>query len=108
MGAAMNVNDGNFDSEVLKSDKPVMVDFWAEWCSPCKAIAPMIDRIAADYEGRLKVVKVDVDSSSNTASNFGIRSIPTLMFFSKGDMVDQVIGVVNEGQLKKVIEKVLA
>jgi thioredoxin 1 len=93
---------------VLKSDKTVMVDFWAEWCAPCKSITPMIDKIAGEYEGRLKVVKVDVDSSSNTASNFGIRSIPTLMFFKNGDMVDQVIGVVNEGQLKKVIEKVLA
>ncbi len=108
MGAAIIVNDANFESEVIKSDKPVMVDFWAEWCNPCKMIAPMIEKTAADYEGRMKVVKVDVDSSSNTASNFGIRSIPTLMFFKNGDMADQIIGVVNEIQLKKVIDKVLA
>ncbi len=108
MAAALNVNDENFESEVIRSDKPVLVDFWAEWCSPCKAIAPMIDKIAGEFEGRMKVVKVDLDSSSNTASNLGIRSIPTLMFFKNGDMVDQVIGVVNEIQLKKVIEKVLA
>jgi thioredoxin 1 len=108
MSAVMDVNDNNFDVEVIKSDKPVMADFWATWCQPCKMIAPMIDRIAAEYDGKMKVVKIDVDSSSNTASSFGIRSIPTLMFFKGGEMVEQVIGVVNEQQLKKVIEKVLA
>jgi thioredoxin 1 len=108
MGTAMNVDDKNFDAEVLKSDKPVMADFWATWCQPCKMIAPMIDKLAAEYGEKMKVVKIDLDSSSNTASSFGIRSIPTLMFFKGGEMVEQVIGVVNEPQLKKIIEKVLA
>lgn len=104
----MNVDDTNFEAEVLKSDKPVLADFWATWCQPCKMIAPLIDKIAGDYAARLKVVKIDVDASSNTASSFGIRSIPTLMFFKGGEMAEQIIGVVNEAQLKKIIEKVIA
>ncbi|HRU39484.1 MAG TPA: thioredoxin [Candidatus Goldiibacteriota bacterium] len=108
MSAAMNVDDSNFEAEVTKSALPVMADFWASWCGPCKMIAPLIDKMAAEYSGRLKVVKVDVDSSSNTASAFGIRSIPTLMFFKSGEMVEQVIGVVNEQQLKKIIDKIIA
>ena len=83
MGLAMNVDDKNFDSEVTRSALPVLADFWAEWCQPCKMIAPMIDRIASGYEGKLKVVKVDVDSGPNTASSFGVRSIPTLIFFTE-------------------------
>jgi thioredoxin 1 len=108
LSAASNVDDNNFDAEVIKSALPVMVDFWADWCQPCKMIAPMIDKLAGDYAGRLKVVKMDVDGGPNTASTFGIRSIPTLMFFKGGEMVEQVIGVVNEVQIKKIIEKVLA
>lgn len=108
MSAAMEVNDSNFEAEVIKSNIPVMVDFWAEWCQPCKMIAPMIDKLAGEYAGRLKVVKVDVDAGPGTASSFGIRSIPTLMFFKAGEMAEQVIGVVNEVQLKKVIDKVIA
>jgi thioredoxin 1 len=108
MSIALSVDDNNFEAEVIKSGLPVLVDFWAVWCQPCKMIAPMIDKLAVEYNGKLKVVKVDVDKGPNTASAFGIRSIPTLMFFRGGEMVEQVIGVVNEVQIKKLIEKVLA
>ncbi|HDQ26634.1 MAG TPA: thioredoxin [bacterium] len=108
MGNALDVTDANFEQEVTKSGIPVLVDFWAEWCNPCKMIAPMIDRMAAQYGEKLKVVKVNVDTSPNTASNLGIRSIPTLMFFKNGELAEQVIGVVAEAQLKKIIEKVTA
>jgi thioredoxin 1 len=108
MGTAMDVNDANFDAEVLKSDIPVLVDFWANWCNPCKMLSPIIDRISGDYAGRLKVVKVDVDSSAITASNQGIRSLPTIVFYKGGAVNEQIIGVVSEVQLKRVIDKVLA
>ncbi|MCE5300496.1 MAG: thioredoxin [Spirochaetia bacterium] len=108
MSKATDFTDANFDTEVTKSNIPVLVDFWAEWCGPCKMIGPMIDRIADAYAGRLKVGKVNVDTSNGTASRFGVRSIPTLMFFKNGELVEQVVGVVAEAQLKKVIEKVIA
>ncbi|HNZ28704.1 MAG: Thioredoxin [Candidatus Aerophobetes bacterium ADurb.Bin490] len=107
MSTAANVTDATFNSDVLKSEIPVMIDFWAVWCNPCKMIAPVIDKMAAAYEGKLKVVKMDVDSNSNTPSELGIRSIPTLMFFKNGEMVNQIVGVVSEAQLKKVIDTVL-
>jgi thioredoxin 1 len=108
MSTAMNVDDNNFEAEVLKSDKPVLVDFWANWCQPCKMLSPMIDKLATEYDGKLKVTKIDVDGSPVTPSTYGIRSIPTLLFFKAGEMKEQVIGVTNEIQLRKVIEKVLA
>ncbi len=107
MSTAANVTDATFNSDVLKSEIPVMIDFWAVWCNPCKMISPVIDKMAAAYEGKLKVVKMDVDSNSNTPSELGIRSIPTLMFFKNGEMVNQIVGVVSEAQLKKVIDTVL-
>lgn len=107
MSTAINVTDATFNTDVLKSEIPVMIDFWAVWCNPCKMISPVIDKMAAAYAGKLKVVKMDVDSNSNTPSELGIRSIPTLMFFKNGEMVNQIIGVVSEAQLKKVIDTVL-
>ncbi len=103
----VNINEKDFEKEVLKSDIPVLVDFWATWCGPCNMIAPLIEKMAKEYEGKMKVIKIDIDSNSNIASELGIRSIPTLIFFKNGDIVDQVIGVVSEMQLKKIIEKVL-
>ena len=107
MGEVLNVTDSNFETEVIKSDMPVLVDFWATWCNPCKMIAPIVDRVANQYEGKLKVVKLDVDSNPETASKLGIRSIPTLMFFKGGDLVEQVVGVVAEPQLKQLVDKVV-
>ena len=86
--------DANFDAEVLQTDQPVLVDFWATWCGPCRTIAPTIEEIASEYDGKAKVVKLDVDSNPQTAMKYGIRSIPSLLFFKGGKPVDQMVGVV--------------
>jgi thioredoxin 1 len=93
------LTDSTFHQEVLSVDKPVLVDFWAEWCGPCKMIAPMIEEIAKEYEGKIKVGKVDVDSNPMTAMKFGIRSIPTLMVFKGGMVVEQIVGAVPKKHL---------
>lgn len=96
--------DANFDEEVLKSDKPVLVDFWAEWCSPCRMIASAVDAVAEQYSGRATVGKVNVDESS-VASRFNIRSIPTLLLFKNGQVQEQVVGTTSKDNLVKILEK---
>ena len=91
---ALEVNDGNFDEVVLKSDKPVIVDFWAEWCGPCRMIAPIIEEISVEYADKALVVKCDVDSSSGVAARYGIRNIPTILFFKNGNIADKQVGAV--------------
>ena len=91
---ALEVNDANFDEVVLKSDKPVIVDFWAEWCGPCRIIAPFIEEIAGEYEGKALVVKCDVDDSPGVSVRFGIRNIPTVLFFKEGKVADKQVGAV--------------
>jgi len=100
----IEVTDANFDQEVLKSDKPVLIDFWAIWCGPCKMVAPVVEDIAREYNGKLKVGKLDVDSNPDVSMRFGIRSIPTLMIFKGGKVVEQIIGAVPKRHL---VEKVL-
>jgi len=102
----IEVRDDNFESEVLKSDIPVIVDFWAPWCRPCLIAAPVLEKIAQQYQGRLKVCKLNVDEARQTAMRYGIRSIPTLNFYKDGEVVDQMIGVTPnyEFDLKKKIE----
>ena len=98
------ITDDQFESEVIKSSTPVLVDFWAEWCGPCKAIAPTLEEIAGDYDGRLKVVKVDVDENHQSATQYGIRSIPSLLLFKDGAEVDRIIGALPKQQLMEKID----
>ena len=87
------ISDANFEQEVIQSDTPVLVDFWAEWCGPCRALTPVIESLSDEYSGRAKIAKMDVDANQQTAMKFGIRSIPTVMLFNKGEVVDSFIGV---------------
>lgn len=95
----IEITDANFEQEVLKSDKPVLIDFWAVWCGPCKMVAPVVEEIANEYDGKLKVGKLDVDSNPEVSMKFGIRSIPTLMVFKGGKVVEQIIGAVPKRNL---------
>lgn len=100
----VTVTDTSFEDEVLNSDKPVLVDFWAAWCAPCRIVAPIIDEIADTYGSKIKACKVDVDSNSGMSHKYGVRSIPTIMLFKDGLVVDQVIGA-NGAQIKKMVEQ---
>ncbi len=107
MSAAAQVTDATFKQEVLDSDVPVLVDFWAPWCGPCRMVAPVVDEIAQQYDGQVKVVKVNTDENPNVASQYGIRSIPTLMIFKGGQRVDMVVGAVPKTTLANTLEKYL-
>src|ERR671939_1621008 len=98
------VTDDTFEPEVLKSDTPVLVDYWAEWCGPCKMIAPILDEVAKEYEGKLKVAKMDVDANQAVPAKFGIRGIPTLMLFKNGAPAAQKVGAMAKGQLTSFID----
>ncbi len=108
MGEPIEVNESTWDDEVINSELPVLVDFWAEWCGPCKMIAPSVHDLALEYDGKLNVAKLDVDSAPNIAMKYRVSSIPALIFFKDGQPVDQVIGAVPKGALKKKIDAVLA
>ncbi len=101
----VEVNDTNFQTEVLQSETPVMVDFWAAWCGPCKALAPTVEEVATAYVGKVKVCKLDVDGSPNTAAQYGIRSIPTILFFKAGQQAGQLVGNVPRGAIDEVMKK---
>ena len=102
MAEPVHVTDDTFQQEVLDHDTPVVVDFWAEWCVPCKAIAPIVDELSDEYEGKVKFAKVDVDTNQQVAASFGIRSIPVLLFFKGGELADVIIGTVPK---KAIVEK---
>jgi thioredoxin 1 len=102
------VSDATFDQEVLKSEQPVLVDFWAVWCGPCKAIAPIVDGLAAAFAGKLKVAKVNVDENGATPSRYGIRGIPALLFFKNGQVVDQVVGYRPQNEIEEKVKLLLA
>lgn len=103
----INITDTNFKQEVLKSDLPVLVDFWASWCMPCRMVAPAVEAIAKKYEGKLKVCKANVDESPNTSAEYGIMSIPTLAIFKSGKVVDKIVGVVPESELASKIDSTI-
>jgi thioredoxin 1 len=101
------VTDSDFSQEVLAAGKPVLVDFWAEWCGPCKMIAPVVEELAEEYDGKISFAKVDVDVNPDTAMQYGIRSIPALLIFKDGQVAEQIIGAVPKSLLKKKLDKVL-
>jgi len=103
----LTLGDDNFETEVINSSVPVLVDFWATWCAPCKQIAPTIDAIAAEYDGKIKVGKVNVDDSQSTPAKYGVRGIPTVILFKDGKVLDQVVGAVPKNQLEALIKKAL-
>lgn len=102
------VNDADFEQQVLKSETPVLVDFWATWCGPCRALAPVVDQVAGEYEGKIKVMKMDVDRNNATPGRYGIRGIPALLIFKDGKVAEQIVGYVPKETIDKTIGKVLA
>lgn len=108
MSEPIALTDDNFSPEVLKASVPVLVDFWATWCGPCRMIAPIVQELSSEYEGRAKVCKLDIETAEKTAAEFGIRSIPTLLIFKEGKVADQIIGAVPKGQITAKLEAALA
>jgi len=108
MSAVQEINDKNFEIEVINSDIPVLIDFWAPWCAPCRAIGPVVDELAKDYNGKLKVVKMNVDDNPLTPSRFGVRSIPNLLLFKNGQVKDQIVGAVPKQMFVQAIDKLVA
>ena len=104
----VTLTEANFSQEVLKSAAPVVVDFWAEWCGPCKMIAPVLDELAGEYDGKVKIGKVNIDEHQQLAINYGINSIPTLLFFKNGQVADQVVGMRSKRDLKASFDRVLS
>ena len=108
MAHPINVTDDSFEKEVINSEVPVLVDFWADWCAPCKIIAPVVEELAGEFDGKVKFAKLDVDTNPRVATTYGIRGIPTLLVFSGGKPVDQVVGAVPKVVLKKRLEEAIA
>lgn len=103
--ALVNLTDSNFEKEVLKADLPVMVDFWATWCGPCRKVATIIEEISAEFDKKIKIGKLNIDENTKIPSHYGIMSIPTLMFFKKGKVIGQVVGALSKADLKKSVEE---
>jgi thioredoxin 1 len=102
----VDVTDLNFEQEVLKSNIPALVDFWAAWCGPCRTVGPVVEELAGEYEGKVKVAKLNVDDNKQTPTRYGVRGIPTLMLFKDGQVVDQIVGAVPKNRIKELLDKV--
>ena len=107
MSDILQVSDGSFDEDVLTADVPVLIDFWAPWCGPCKAIAPIVEELATEYDGKLKIVKMNVDDNPQTPTKYGVRGIPNLILFKSGEVQQQIVGNVPKAQLVKAIDAVV-
>lgn len=107
MSEPIALTDDNFSAEVIEADTPVLVDFWAAWCGPCRIVGPIVEELAREYEGRAKICKLDVDAAQKTAGEYGIRSIPTLLIFKDGKVADQIIGAVPKGQITEKLDAAL-
>lgn len=101
----VELTDGEFETKVLKHDTPTLVDFWAEWCAPCRALSPVVEQIAADYDGRVRVGKMNIDEHPSTPNKYAVRAIPTLLLFKDGQVVDQVVGLVSKAKLGEILDK---
>lgn len=104
---ALQITDSNFEETVLKSDKPVMVDFWAAWCGPCRMVGPIIDELSEEYEGKAIIGKIDIDSNQQYAAQFGVRNIPTVLVFKDGELVDRKVGVSSKNDYSEAIDKLI-
>lgn len=107
MGDILEVSDDNFESEIINSETPSMVDFWAEWCGPCKKVGPVVEELAAEYQGKIKIAKMDVDSNRQTPAKFGIRNIPTLILFKGGEVVNTIVGAQPKTSIEEELKKLL-
>ena len=105
--ALVTITDDNFEEEVIKSDKPVLIDFWATWCGPCKMIAPIVEEMAKEYDGKVKIGKLDVDSNQQSSIKYGVRSIPTLLLFNNGEIKETIIGAVPKAQIVQKLEALI-
>ena len=106
-GKAVEITDANFENAVLKSDKPVLIDFWAVWCGPCRAVAPVVEELADEYDGRAVIGKLDVDANRDTAVRYGIQAIPTLLLVKDGEVADRVVGIIDKNGLKSKLDALL-
>lgn len=107
MADIMEVSDKNFDAEIMEADKPAMVDFWAEWCGPCKMVGPIVEELAKEYKDKVKIAKMDVDQNRETPAKFGIRNIPTLIFFKNGEVAKTIIGAQPKSSIEEELKKLL-
>ncbi len=105
-GKLLHVTDANFEEEILKSSTPALVDFWAAWCGPCRTVGPVVEELAGEYTGKVKIAKLNVDDNKQTPSKYGVRGIPTLMLFRNGQVVDQIVGAVPKSKIKELLDKV--